>query len=397
MTRRESDCTRTLAAPCGSRQFPGARRVTICLGTVSGNVSNIEPQIGAVKGFLMGNAMNSNTPARVPGIREVAELAGVGIASVSRVLSGQPGSSADMTERVMEAARQLGYRPNFLAQGLRRRATRSIGFVVSDITNPLVASIVSGAESVLTAAGFSVLLTNSGGVAELDAQRIEVLSQRQVDGFIILPALEDDTATLASLRSIQSPVVAIDRALPKDLNINYVLSDHYKGMRQAAQHLLASGHRRIGLVVGPDVRPSRERIRAVMNASRSLRLEKNVLVDSGTLSAEHGEVAMERFLKGKERRTAVILGGNQLLEGALSVVRRRNIRLAKDVSLVSCDDVPLSRLYDPPIATVMRDTQLLGREAAQILLEQIKSPHDAHTIVLPTWFEPRGSCSSPET
>jgi LacI family transcriptional regulator len=330
--------------------------------------------------------------SRVPGIREVAELAGVGIASVSRVLSGQPGSSAALTERVLEAARQLGYRPNVLAQSLRRRSTRSIGFVVSDITNPLIASIVRGAESVLSSAGFSVLLTNSAGISELDAQRIEVLSQRQVDGLIILPALEDDPATLSALRNIHTPVVAIDRALPKDLNVSYVLSDHYKGVREAARHLLESGHRRIGLAVGRDVRPSRERIRAVMNASRTMRLETSVVVDSGTLSADHGERAMDRFLTGKDRRTAVILGGNQLLEGALSVIRRRNLRLGRDLSLVSCDDVPLSRLYDPPIATVMRDTQLLGREAAQILLKQIESPHDAEAVVLPTWFEVRGSC-----
>src|SRR5205823_2402510 len=98
------------------------------------------------------------------------------------------------------------------------------------ITNPLVASIVRGAESVFSSAGFSVLLTNSGGIPEVDAQRIEVLRQRQVDGLIILPALEDDPATLLALRSTDTPVVIIDRALPRDLNVHYVLSDHYSGV-----------------------------------------------------------------------------------------------------------------------------------------------------------------------
>ncbi|HET9653681.1 MAG TPA: LacI family DNA-binding transcriptional regulator, partial [Usitatibacter sp.] len=101
------------------------------------------------------------------GIREVAELAGVGIASVSRALSGQ-GSSEETRERVLEAARRLGYTPNVLAQSLRLRTTRSIGFVGTDITNPLLASIVGGAESALSAAGFSVLLTNSAGVPGQD-------------------------------------------------------------------------------------------------------------------------------------------------------------------------------------------------------------------------------------
>ncbi|HWZ71261.1 MAG TPA: LacI family DNA-binding transcriptional regulator [Casimicrobiaceae bacterium] len=329
---------------------------------------------------------------RPPDIRQVAELAGVGIASVSRVLSGQPGSSPELASRVLEAARQLGYAPNVLAQGLRRRSTRSIGFVGSDITNPLVASIVGGAEGVFSSAGFSVLLTNSGGVPEVDAQRIEVLRQRQVDGLIILPALEDDPSTLLALRSIDAPVVVIDRELPHDLDVHYVLSDHYTGVSAAAGYLLENGHRRIGLSVGRKVRPSRERIRAVLDAYHKRGLESDLMVDSGALAAEHGESSMDRFLNAAAPRTAVILGGNQLLEGALHVMRRRGLKVGADVSLVCCDDIPLGRLYDPPIATVMRDPGLLGQRSAEILLEQIEARCSTNPIMLPTWFVLRGSC-----
>lgn len=326
------------------------------------------------------------------GIREVAELAGVGIASVSRVLSGQPGSSAQMTERVMEAARQLGYTPNLLAQSLRRRSSRSIGFVCSDITNPLLSSIVSGAESVLTKAGFSILLTNSGGVASVDAERIELLQQRQVDGLILLPALEDDPATLALLQRSETPMVVIDRRLPDSINAHYVLSDHYTGVSQAAQALLSAGHRRLGLVVGRDVRPTRERVRAVEDSYRAMALEPELHIDSGTLCAEHGEHAMERLLDMTPAPTAVILGGNQLLEGALRVIRRRGIQLGRELSLVCCDDVALSRLFEPPIATVMRDNVRLGQRAAQLLLDQLQAPHASEAELLPTWFELRASC-----
>ncbi|SAL42236.1 LacI family DNA-binding transcriptional regulator [Caballeronia humi] len=328
------------------------------------------------------------------GIKAVAALAGVGIASVSRVLSGQPGSSPQLTQRVLDAARQLGYAPNALAQGLRRRATRSIGFVGSDITNPLIASIVSGAEGVLSLAGFSVLLTNSGGVASVDAERIEVLLQRQVDGLIVLPALEDDPATLAALRNTKAPVVLIDRTLPEDIVAHYVLSDHYRGVGDAARHLLASGHRRIGLVVGRDVRPTRERIRAVEDAFDGLGVARDLLVHRGMLSAEHGEAALEEMLAGDAPPSAVILGGNQLLEGALRVIHRRGLRLGIDLSLVCCDDVPLSRFHQPPIATVMRDPDLLGKRAAELLLGQLETPSAVEPVCLPTWFEPRASCGT---
>jgi LacI family transcriptional regulator len=334
----------------------------------------------------------SAAPSGRSGIRDVAELAGVGIASVSRVLSGQPGASAQMTERVMQAARQLGYAPNLLAQSLRRRTTHSIGFVGSDINNPLIASIVSGAESVLSVAKFSVLLTNSGGVPQVDAERIEVLLQRQVDGLIVLPALEDDPATLAALRNAKVPLVLIDRALPEDVGAHYVLSDHYLGIGAASRHLLRAGHRRIGLIVGRDVRPSRERIRAVQDAYQALGLERDLVVDSGTLSIEHGERSLELLLSSARPPSAVILGGNQLLEGALRVVHRRGLRLGEHLALVSCDDIPLSRFHQPAIATVMRDAGLLGKRAAEVLLEQLAAPHPSAPVLLPTWFEARGSC-----
>lgn len=334
----------------------------------------------------------SSSETRRAGIKEVAERAGVGIASVSRVLSGQPGSSPQLTERVMQAARELGYMPNLMAQNLRRRTTKSIGFVGSDITNPLLASIVGGAESVLSAAGYSVLLTNSGGAPDVDAQRIEVLLQRQVDGLIVLPALEDNAATIAALASATAPVVVIDRAMAGDLDVHYVLSDHYLGMGEATRHLLRQGHRRIGLAVGHDVRPSRERIRAVEDAFRALGLAPDVMVDSGSLSPEHGESAMEGFLAAARPPTAVILGGNQLLEGALRAVRQRGLRLGEQLSLVCCDDVALSRMYDPPIASVLRDPALLGQRAAEVLLEQIKDPHQTTPVLLPTSFELRASC-----
>jgi LacI family transcriptional regulator len=364
-------------------------------GNVSGNVSNNCAAVRICQARVWKKPVSKKVPesgAGRSGIRQVAELAGVGIASVSRVLSGQPGSSARLTERVLEAARQLGYTPNVLAQNLRRRTTRSIGFVGSDITNPLLASIVSGAESVLSSAGYSVLLTNSGGVPEFDAPRIELLLQRQVDGLILLPAIEDDPATLAALRTTTIPIIVIDRTMPADLNAHYVLSDHHPGLGEATQHLVRQGHRRIGLTVGRDVRPSRERIRAVEDGFRAIGLAPDLVVDSGTLSVEHGERSMELFLASPAPPSAVILGGNQLLEGALRVVRRRGLQLGKQLSLVCCDDLPLSRLFEPPIATVMRDTALHGQRAAEMLLAQLERPHPSEPALLPTWFVPRDSC-----
>jgi LacI family transcriptional regulator len=340
-----------------------------------------------------GEALKS---PRLAGIKAVANRAGVGVGSVSRVFSGQAGVSEQMRDRVHKAAKSLGYAPNMLAQSLRRKTTHSVGFVVSDIANPLVAEIVHGAEAVLSGAGYSILLTNSGGRGAIDAERIQLLHQRRVDGLIILPAEENEREMLTTLRQSTIPLVVIDRDLPPDIPSSYVLSDHYVGVGDAARHLLELGHTSMAVIVGGNIRPSRERIRAVRNAYTARRVRSNFTVDNGSLSVEHGASALKRLLDSADPPTAVILGGNQLLEGALSIVRARNLRLGRDLSLVCCDDVPLGRLFDTPISTVMRNTELIGRSAAQLLLESVNNPRrKPPSVMLPTWFEARASCGKP--
>ncbi len=144
-------------------------------------------------------------------MREVAELAGVAMSSVSRVLSKHPDVSPAMRRRVLAAVDQLGYKPDLLAQSLRRRATQSVGFVVGDISNPLIAEIVHGAETTLREAGYSMLLTNSESDAALDADHIRLLEQRRVDGLILSLAQEAHGPTLEALRQLAIPFVVVDR------------------------------------------------------------------------------------------------------------------------------------------------------------------------------------------
>lgn len=333
---------------------------------------------------------------KVIGIKEVAKRAGVGIGSVSRVFSGQPGVSDQMRRRVLKAAESLNYAPNMLAQALRHRRTRSVGFVVSDIANPLISSIVRGAEAVLSGEGYSILLTNSGNRPSVDAERIRLLQQRQVDGLILLLAAEDHPGVLQALEASSTPKAVIDRSLPQQIKVRYVLSDHYAGVVAAARSLLHLGHRKMGLIVGPDVRPSRERVRAVNDAYSSQKTKTELLIDRGPLSVEHGAMAVTQMLDSSDPPTAIILGGNQLLEGALEIVRVRGLRLGSDLSLVCCDDIALGRLNEPPISSVIRDTDLIGRSAARLLLESMGDPDCLQsTVMLPTWYEARASCGRP--
>jgi LacI family transcriptional regulator len=312
-------------------------------------------------------------------------------------MSGHPDVSASMRERVFKAARELGYKPDLLAQGLRRRYTHSIGFVVGDISNPLLAEIVNGAEATLRDAGYSMLLTNSEGEPSMDAEHIGVLERRRVDGLLLSLASEDDASTLDALEHLDIPIVVIDRDLPASVRASAVLSDHRQGMRAAVTQLLEYGHRRVGLISGPHVRPSVERQAALAEAFAQFGAEPNYIVSEGTFDSRYATRATRQMLDDPDSPTALIIGGNQLLSGSLSEIARRRVTLGRDISLVTCDTVPLSELFQPPIAVVRRDTDEIGRVAARLLLERLAAPEaPPHTVVLPTEFVLRPSCAPVE-
>jgi LacI family transcriptional regulator len=326
-------------------------------------------------------------------MREVAELAGVALSSVSRVLSNHPDASPAMRERVLVAVDQLGYEPDLLAQSMRRRATLSVGFIVRDISNPLFAEIALGAETRLRGAGYSMLLTNSEGQPRLDAEHLRLFLRRRVDGLLLSLAAEDDDETLAALRGLETPAVLLDRELPAGIGAARVLFDHRKGMREAVDHLLELGHRRIALIAGAPVRPTAERRAGLAAAFEARALEPGYEVLGGMFSPEHGERAMRSLLERPDPPTAVIVGGNQLLAGVLRVLGERGVRLGAELSLVSCDDVDLTQVYQPRIAVIARDNRRMGEEAAELLLRAIDDDGQGGAeLVLPTTYTPRESC-----
>jgi LacI family transcriptional regulator len=323
-------------------------------------------------------------------MRQVAERAAVAMSSVSRVLSNHPDVSPAMRERVLAAVEDLGYRPDLLAQSLRRRETMTVGFQVADIANPLFAEIVKAAETRLREEGYSVILTNSEGNSDLDADQIYLLEQRRVDGIIVSLAREDDERTLRALERIDTPFIVLDRDVP--IPARRVVSDHRPGMREAVRHLLDLGHRRIALISGPPMRPVRERRLALEECFAELGLPPTYRVVEASFSVEAGERAAAELLDLAEPPTAIIAGGNQIMLGALRVFRARGVALGRDLSFVGCDDVAVAELYDPPVAVVSRDTHEIGVAAADLLLSVLRGDGGQTEIVLPTRFVPRPSC-----
>ena len=269
-------------------------------------------------------------------------------------------------EKVKRAVAELAT-PDMLAQSLRRRETlrRLRG---GDVSNPLIGEIVTGAESKLGAKGYSMLLTNSVGEPQLEAEHVARLSQRRVDGLMI-SIDETHPARLGKPRARRPWSCSTASCRPS--NGSRVFSDHRSRIRAAGLQALDLGHRRIGLIAGARC----DRARAARRAGGGLRRARatgDVHRQRGYVLREHGAAAMRRLLDLPDPPTAMITGGNQLMLGALRVVRERGLTLGHDLSFVGCDDVAITDLFQPAVAVVRRDNYAMGRTAAELLLARLR-------------------------
>jgi LacI family transcriptional regulator len=335
-----------------------------------------------------------------PTIKEVAERAQVALSSVSRVVNDHPDVSYRMRERVRRAIHDLGYEPNLIAASLRSGSTNTIGFVVSDIANPLFADITWGAERRLEEAGYSMVLTNSEGQPEREERMARLLRWRRVDGLILSLADESRTETLVELQNFEAPIVLLDRDRTGIPNASAVLADHASGLERATDLLLKLGHRRIALVSGSQaILPGRERLRGFTAAHEHRGLTPRAeMIRLGPLTPEFGESSVMELMHQDPRPTALICGGNTILVGALRALRRQNLKVGEDVSLVSCDDVPLAELHYPSITVVDRDTIGMGEIAANLMIERLRSKDAKPRVVtVPTRLVVRDSTTPVST
>ena len=336
-------------------------------------------------------------PTGRPTIKEVARHAGVALSSVSRVLNDHPDVSDGMRARVLEAITELGYEPNLLAASLRRGSSRTVGFIVPDLRNQLFGSIVTSAQSELSRRGYAAVITTSISEAGRDAEMARLLRHRQVDALIVSLADETQEDVIDELSSFRGPIVLVDREVDGLEDASIVETDHGSGMEQATRHLLSLGHERVALLTGPlEIRPSVQRVKAFRQAYETCDLPyPDDLVLPIGFEPELGESSTARLMALPSPPTALIVGGNQLLTGVLRSLRHLGLSPGHDIALVSCDDVPLSELHNPPITVIDRDVEEIGRSAAHLALERLKDQAPPRRVVLPTTLLLRESTHSP--
>lgn len=306
-------------------------------------------------------------------ISDVAELAGVHTATVSRALnpSTQGQVSAETMRRVQKAAKTLGYVPNMMARSLRTKLSTTIGVLIPDLTNPIFPPMIRGIENYLAPRGYTALLANTDGRESVERTATTSLLERRVDGLIIATGLEDHPI-LGDLYRQGVKIVMANRgagAVPYPL----VTGNDAAGVVAAVRHLKDLGHREILHISGPaNVSTSRIRANAMKEACEmeGLRLQT---IQAAALTADAGHQVMDQLLTERRTFTAVQTSNDLLALGVLRSLRRHGVACPGDVSVVGFNDMPFAEEFSRGLTTVKVPLEEIGAQSARILIDAIES------------------------
>ena len=308
-------------------------------------------------------------------IHDVARRARVSIATVSRVVNGISTVDPDLAKRVWKAVEEVGYLPNTQARALVSGRSRTLGLIVSEITNPFFPELVQQFENLAVAQGYEVMI----GSTNYDAARTEALIrrmlQRNIDGVAVM-TFGIEEAQVQKLVEHKFPLVFAD-AGPDLPNVRVLKVNYGEGIREAVQHLAALGHRRIAFISGPlRMRTAVTRRDAFRKSMSELGLSvpKSYVVE-GDHSMEGGKAAMERLMAQAELPTAVICSNDMTAIGVLHALDETTHKVPADISVVGFDDIRLAQFMLPPLTTVQMSCKELAEASVQALRAGIEPDH----------------------
>lgn len=301
-------------------------------------------------------------------LSDVAALAGLSKATVSRYMNQSIMLPQETIDRIEAAIRQLDYRGNSLARRLSKGGSETLGLVLPDITNPFFAELADAAEEAASAHGYSLVLCLTRNHPDKESQFIRWLDTCQVDG-LLFTTNHPDNGLLRKEINRHQRIVLLDEDIPGSM-VPKVFADNVQGGRIATENLIAAGHRHIAFVGGPDELMSvRERYQGFCTAMTQAGLHvPPEWVMYGEYQREFGEQALERLFSRDERPTAVFAASDYLVLGLLDGLRVRGLTAPEALSLVGFDDATYADFTQPRISTIRQPARELGRTAVHIML-----------------------------
>jgi LacI family transcriptional regulator len=335
-------------------------------------------------------------------LQDIASQLNVSKSLVSFVLNGQGdemGIRTSTQNRVIEKARELNYKPNFIARGLRIGKSNTIGLIVADISNNFYARIAKQVECVATRNNYHLIFCSSDEDPQKEIELIEMLRERQVDG-LILSTTQKETGYFTQLKKEKFPFVLIDRQLAK-LRTNYVGVENYNGAFRATKQLISNGYRRIALLkISPGylstVKEREQGYRDAMKAN-GIRVMNSWVREIG-FKQVHNQVnhTLEELLNPSPSVDALFTVNNNIAVACLEYLRECHIRIPDDLALISFDDIDLFMLSQPDVSAIAQPLMEIGEIAVNMLLEEIKGKCNRipQRKILPVVFIPRSSCGT---
>ncbi|MCZ2403645.1 LacI family DNA-binding transcriptional regulator [Paenarthrobacter sp. Z7-10] len=327
-------------------------------------------------------------------IKDVAAAAGVSVGTASRVLSGNPATSAASRERVAAAVERLDFHPNAQARSLRSARTHTIGLLVSDVRNPFFADLAHSVEQAALAHGYVILLGNANEREDQQDRYLNTLISQRVDGIIVAPQ-GDGSGAIRSLLNRRIPTIFVDRTV-EGINLPSVTTDSGHGIRQAVEHLAGQSHTRIGYIAGPQtISTGRERFTAYTKAVADNFLSQDPsLVYFGDFQAASGSSGVDALLRLDQPPTAILAADSPMAVGAVAMLHRMDVRIGADIALVAFDDIEWFALLNPALSVISHSVENMGRAAVELLLQVIDGG-TPESVVLPSELIVRASSSTP--
>lgn len=306
-------------------------------------------------------------------LRDVAREAGVSVATVSYVLNNTGSVSENVRKQVRIAVKLLGYVPNLSAQAMRTGRTKTIGMILPDLRNPFFPELAQSVENAARNNDLAVFLVDTQESQTAEAEGIFKLIQYGVEGIVWCPSSDID---YFKEYSTDIPVVIIDRPLP---NYDNVYSDYIKGGKLLAQYILSEGHRKIGLISGPQ------------SFESALQRRRGFLEELGS-SAEviwevensfSMELADETRAKLLQQDVSVVVAANDMIAiAAIKILNQNKIKVPETISIVGFDGIPWSDIVQPPLTTMKQPLSELGKEAVNLLMRRIENPEASMKSVI---------------
>lgn len=301
-------------------------------------------------------------------IRDVANKAGVSIATVSRVINNSSPVSEELKKRVNKAIHELGFRPNTIARSMRNKRSLLVGMILPDISNPFFPFIARGAEDALRKHGISLIIVNSDQNAKLELEAAVMMLDRNVDGVLFTGSGED--SDVVKLLREKTTTVFLDRS--EEGTVTSVVSDNYSGMRRMIEYIYKNCHRRIWYLGGPsDVSSSIERKKAILDFCIEYN-DVEILLFDGEFNYEWGLNKTLSLLKTASPPDAIVCANDLIALGAIDACKNKGFRVPEDISITGFDDISFAKHFNPPLTTIHQPIYKLGFEGASLLVEYLK-------------------------